>query len=45
MFGRYKKTNMFNEVLKKTKPGSYELYITGYHDAKINHSYFEKILS
>jgi hypothetical protein len=45
MFGRYKNTNMFNEVLKKTKPGSYELYITGYHDAKINHSYFEKILS
>lgn len=45
MFGRYKNTNMFNEVLKKTKPSTYDLYLTGYHDAQVNHEYFEKFLS
>lgn len=45
MFGRYKNTNIFNEVLKKNKPSTYDLYLTGYHDAQINHEYFEKILS
>lgn len=44
MFGRYKNINMFNEVLKKTKPSTYDLYLTGYHDAQVNHAYFEKIL-
>ena len=45
MFGRYKNINMFNEVLKKTKPSSYDLYLTGYHDARMNHAYFEKMLT
>lgn len=45
MFGRYKNTNIFNEVLKKTKPSTYDLYLTGYHDAQVNHEYFEKFLS
>lgn len=44
MFGRYKNTNMLNEVLKKNKPNTYDLYLSGYHDAKINHAYFEKFL-
>lgn len=45
MFGRHANINMFNELLKKNKPSTYQLYITGYHDAKENHSYFEKYLS
>jgi hypothetical protein len=45
MFGRYENINIFNELLKKNKPSTYQLYITGYHDAKENHDYFKKFLS
>lgn len=45
MFGRYQNMNIFKEIIKKNKPSNYNLYINGYHDARKNHSYFEKYFS
>ena len=45
MFGRYQNMNIFKEMIKKNKPSSYSLYIKGYHDASLHHSYFEKYFS
>jgi len=41
MFGRYKHVNIIKETVKKYKPSMYQLYITGYQDAKKNHACLE----
>jgi len=40
MFGRYK-TNLLSGLRQPSKP-LYQLYLDGYHDARKNHTYFEK---
>jgi hypothetical protein len=45
MFGRHGHTKVYHNVIKKFhKNNSYQLYIKGYHDAKVNHAYFLQYL-
>jgi hypothetical protein len=44
MFGRHLDDIIYKDIFRKNKPTTYELYIKGYHDAKKNHSYFDKYL-
>jgi hypothetical protein len=45
MFGRHKKSSIRDEIIKKYPTNHpYQLYIKGYHDAKVNHDYFLQFL-
>lgn len=44
MFGRHMNDIIYKDIFRKNKPTTYELYIKGYHDARKNHSYFDKYL-
>lgn len=42
MFGRHTDKNIFKDIVDKSSPPPYQLYIKGYHDAIKHHDYFAK---